>query len=427
VTVDQRRAVAYGLIVTGAFVAFDVALGTKAAISGSYALGAIVSGVMGGFRPALLVSVVVIVLAAASGAWNMDFGAGDYFARLFVAFAGSLLALGAGRLRDAVVDQLGRQEMLTAVAELPAPGASPRDTAARVIELLVPRLAGFAAIDAELSGQRTRLGSRGTEPVSPSAPIVTRLRARGRDVGTLTIGRGRGGADDPEFLRVFAGRVALALDNAGLSQELMSVERQLHAILENLGEAVTVQDRSGRLVFANHAAADLLGAASVEELLATSPAELAARFTSVNEDGSPLELAKLPGRQVLEGHEAEPLVVRATNNRTGDQRWRMTKSTAVHGPSGDVLLAVNVIEDITDAKRSEMGQRLLADASSALAASVDYARTLGQVAELTVPAVADWCAICVADGDELERVAVAHARPDLRELAEETATRWPAA
>jgi hypothetical protein len=63
VTGDQRRAVAYGLIVVTAFVVIDVALGAKAAISGSYALGAILSGVMGGFRPAVPVAVVAVVLS----------------------------------------------------------------------------------------------------------------------------------------------------------------------------------------------------------------------------------------------------------------------------------------------------------------------------------------------------------------------------
>jgi PAS domain S-box-containing protein len=425
VTDDERRALAYGLIVIAGFVAIDVALPSTAPISGAYALGVIVTGVIGGFRPALAVTPLVIGLALASGAWNSDFGALGYFARLFVAIVGSLLGLGAGRLRDEVVNQLGRQEMLTAVADLPVPGHSLEQTVARVIDMLVPRYAGFAAVDAELSGELVRLGSRGTQPIDPSTATVTPLRARGREIGALLISRGRGGADNPEFLRVFAGRVALALDNAGLSQELVSVEQQLQAILENLAEAVTVQDQTGRLVFANRAAAGLLGAASVEELLATPPEDLVARFTTVNEDGSPLDVTKLPGRVVLEGREAQPLVVRATDNRTGEQRWRMTKATAVNGIGGEVLLAVNVIEDVTDAKQSEMAQRLLADASSVLASSLDYTKTLQQVAELAVPRLADWCAVMIPDGDVLEQVAVAHVDPAMVEFAAEYARRWP--
>ena len=405
-TPDERRAIAYGLVVTASFVAIDAALG-ESRISSSYALGAIVAGVLGGFRAAAFVSAVAIALAALSGIWNDDFGAQGYVARLFVAFCGSLLALGAGRLRDQVANQLGRQEMLMAVAELPVPGATLDQTVARVTELVVPRYAAFAAIDTEVAGQRVRVGLRGDEPVEPGDVIETPLRARGHRIGTLAIADGRGGADSPEFLRVFAGRVALALDNTGLSAELVTVEQQLEAILENLGEAVTVQDRSGRLVFANTAAAELLDAGSVEELLATPPQDLVERFSTVNEDGSPLDVSRLPGRIVLEGGEPDPLVVRATNRETGEERWRMTKSTAVRGPAGEVILAVNVIEDITDAKRAERAQRLLADASSALASSLDSRSTLQRVAELSVPALADGCAISVYEGSELRPVAAA--------------------
>jgi serine phosphatase RsbU (regulator of sigma subunit)/PAS domain-containing protein len=406
VTPDERRAIAYGLVVTAGFVAIDAALG-ESRISSSYALGSIVAGVLGGFRAAAFVSAVAMALAALSGIWNDDFGAQGYFARLFVAFCGSLLALGAGRLRDQVANQLGRQEMLMAVAELPAPGATLDQTVARVTDLLVPRYAGFAAIDTEVAGQRVRVGLRGDEPVEPSDVIETPLRARGHRIGTLAIADGRGGADSREFLRVFAGRVALALDNTGLSAELVTVEQQLEAILENLGEAVTVQDRSGRLVFANTAAAELLDAGSVEELLATPPQDLVERFSTVNEDGSPLDVSRLPGRIVLEGGEPDPLVVRATNRETGEERWRMTKSTAVRGPAGEVILAVNVIEDITETKRAERAQRLLADASSALASSLDSRSTLQRVAELSVPALADGCAISVYEGSELRPVAAA--------------------
>jgi serine phosphatase RsbU (regulator of sigma subunit)/PAS domain-containing protein len=425
VSAGERRAVIYGLIVAGGFVAIDIAL-SNSRISGAYALGAIVAGVLGGFRASVIVSAAAIALAIASPIWNDDFGSEGYFALLFVAACGSLLALGAGRLRDQVVDQLDRQGLLTAAADLPVPSESLEQTVARVTTMLVPRFAGYAAVEAEVAGERVPLGSRGTEPIDGGETVAIPLRARGRTIGRLSISGGRRGADDPEFLRVFAGRVALALDNAGLSQELVTVEQQLQAILENLGEAVTVQDRKGRLVFANPAAAGLLDAGSVDELLSTPPAEIVERFTTVNEDGGPIDVTKLPGRIVLEGGEAEPLVVRATSRKTGEERWRMTKSTAVRGPGGDVILAVNVIEDITESKRAELAQRLLADASAVLASSLDYTSTLQQVAELAVPRLADWCAVSMPNGDLLEQVAIAHGDPKLREVAQEYARRWPA-
>ncbi|MEA2244750.1 MAG: hypothetical protein QOD24_4306 [Solirubrobacteraceae bacterium] len=421
---SNRRGLFLGLAVTAGLVGFDVVI-DGASIQSSYMLGAIVAGVVAGLRPALIVGVTAFVLAALSGIWNSDFGHAGYFAQLFVAALGNFFALEAGRLHDRSVAQLRRQELLAEVADLPEPGATLDATVARVTDLLVPRFAGFAAVDSESGGELVRAGSKGTEPIDASSTLTVPLRARGREVGTLVIAGRAFGDDDRGFLRVLGGRVALALDNAGLSLELVTVEQQLEAILENLGEAVTVQDRSGRLVFANRAAAELLGAESVAELLATAPMQLLERFTNFNEDGTPLSVEQLPGRHVLQGREARPLVVRAINRQTGEERWRLTKSTPVLGPDGQVRLAVNVIEDITDSKRAEFSQRLLADASAVLASSLDYTSTLQRVADLAVPALADWCSVSVPRGDVLEQVAVAHSDPGMVELAREYAQRWP--
>jgi GAF domain-containing protein len=64
---------------------------------------------------------------------------------------------------------------------------------------------------------------------------------------------------------------------------------------------------------------------------------------------------------------------------------------------------------------SERGQRraqFLAGASAALAESLDHERTLQRVAELAVPAIADWCTVAVRDEQQrLKRVAVVHRDP----------------
>ena len=64
---------------------------------------------------------------------------------------------------------------------------------------------------------------------------------------------------------------------------------------------------------------------------------------------------------------------------TGEVRWSRIKATAVRDPDGGVRLAINVVEDITELKRSEEAQRFLAEASRRLAGSLDYERTLAAV------------------------------------------------
>ena len=68
--------------------------------------------------------------------------------------------------------------------------------------------------------------------------IAVELRARGRPTGFLTLGVSHSGrrfhSDDADFAAVLAGRVALALDNAGLFSDLERSERERAEIAETL-------------------------------------------------------------------------------------------------------------------------------------------------------------------------------------------------
>jgi len=73
-----------------------------------------------------------------------------------------------------------------------------------------------------------------------------------------------------------------------------------------------------------------------------------------------------------------------------------------------------------------MAQRLLARAGELLASSLDYERTLQQVAELAVRQLADWCAVSLPDGHGLIRaVAVAHVDADKVAFARRIGERYP--
>ena len=68
----------------------------------------------------------------------------------------------------------------------------------------------------------------------------------------------------------------------------------------------------------------------------------------------------------------------------------------------------------------------LAEASEVLASSLDYNDTLTQVAQLSVPGLADWCAIdMVGPTGEIERLAVAHEDSEKVRWAYELQVRYP--
>jgi PAS domain S-box-containing protein len=254
---------------------------------------------------------------------------------------------------------------------------------------------------------------------------VAPLLARGRTLGALSLLRlGDSppyGSADLALACELAGRAALAIDNARLFSEVRRVEQRLEAVLVNLAEAITMTDEHGHMVFANQAAAELLGAHTPAELTSAEPGTIMSRFLVLDEHGGELDLEQMPGRRLLAGEQPQPLLVRNIVRASGEERWLIVRSSPVTDPdSGRLLYVVNVFENITEVKRVQLAESFMAEASRVLASSMDYGETLRQIAGLVVPQIADWCAVDVlGERGEIERVAVHHADPGRLRLAAE--------
>jgi PAS domain S-box-containing protein len=88
--------------------------------------------------------------------------------------------------------------------------------------------------------------------------------------------------------------------------------------------------------------------------------------------------------------------------------------------------AIGTAELYETQRRLADDQRFVAEASELLASSLEYERTLTNVANLAVPRFADWCAIDIVEADgALGRLAVAHVDPSKVRLANELAEKYP--
>jgi PAS domain S-box-containing protein len=258
------------------------------------------------------------------------------------------------------------------------------------------------------------------------APLLARERTLGA-ISVLRLGNGRPYAsEDLDLVCELARRAALAIDNARLFSRLRGVEQRLEAILVNLAEAITVMDEHGQMVFANQAAADLLGADTPEELMSAEPGTIMPRFQVLDEQGRELDLESMPGRRLFAGEQPRPLLVRNIVRATGEERWLMVRSSPIVDPETKrIVYAVNVFENITEVKRAQLNESFMAEASRVLASSMDYAETLRRVARLAVPRLADWCAVDVLnERGEIALVAVHHADPAKLAMAERLDRRY---
>jgi PAS domain S-box-containing protein len=212
-----------------------------------------------------------------------------------------------------------------------------------------------------------------------------------------------------------------------LRQALRASESRFDTIVGSLSDAVTIRNREHRLTYANPAALAYLGFASVEELQASSPAEIMSAYRVYSADGEALSMAAIPSVRILEGQAAEPLLIRTVHRESGTERWNQLKAAPLLDDGGEVEATIMFIEDVTEQQRARLHSAFLSRASEVLLSSLDYERTLHNVAELAVPEIADWCAVdLLTAAGTRQSVAVAHSDPSRLRLAEQLRAYEPA-
>jgi len=214
---------------------------------------------------------------------------------------------------------------------------------------------------------------------------------------------------------------------------------RLEAVLQQLPAGVVIADAAtGRILHSNR---------QVEEILRRPlpPAlERYEEYRGFHPDGRPYRAEEWPlarairTGEVVAGEEID--VVRGDGVRT----TLFTSAAPIRDRDGCIIAGAVTFYDVTERERSELerGELLareqaarvaaeaaerrgafLADASSALAGSLDYQTTLASLAHLAVPFLADWCKIDMLEPDGgLRRIALAYADPMNAELARALAT-----
>jgi PAS domain S-box-containing protein len=135
-----------------------------------------------------------------------------------------------------------------------------------------------------------------------------------------------------------------------------------------------------------------------------------------------------------------PLTIRG--QRTGTMVFYLRHPTAfrqvdiqVGAALANLVAAALTAADLYDEQRqareaadhARQQAAFLAQAGTVLSSSLDYEATLRSVATLSVPTIADWCAVdMLGDGGALQRIAVAHVDPKKVELARMLQERYPA-
>jgi PAS domain S-box-containing protein len=143
-------------------------------------------------------------------------------------------------------------------------------------------------------------------------------------------------------------------------EELLRQSRdELKIILQHIADGITVQDRSGTVIYVNDAGAQLSGFASAQEMLTFDVERLRAhileRIEMKDEFGQAVSFTDLPATKVVQGQSYAEALVRYSDRYTGTSRWSVVKASPVVDETGQVQLVVNIFSDLTT--RMELEQR----------------------------------------------------------------------
>jgi PAS domain S-box-containing protein len=113
----------------------------------------------------------------------------------------------------------------------------------------------------------------------------------------------------------------------------------------------------------------------------------------------------------------------------GEIRWLRDRGRIVVDENGAAAEATGAVMDVTERRRLEEHDRMLADVTQVLAAAVDAERSLETVATTLVPRFAAWIGIHLRDDDEAIRTVAAggdeRLAPDWRQITEVATTGAP--
>jgi PAS domain S-box-containing protein len=192
--------------------------------------------------------------------------------------------------------------------------------------------------------------------------------------------------------------------------ELATAEdrRVLDILFRHASEAVSVQDRSGRLLYANDEAARIVGFRTGAELVSTPPEDIVGRFEMIDRAGSPLALESLPGRKVMAGAPVAEAVIGYRRRGSPRVRWSQVRASPIKNDAGEVVLVINFFQDITSQFRRDEIRELLYTVYEALGSSLDRDENLQSQAGALVPRMGTWCAVHLVEGGALVPVAAVY-------------------
>jgi PAS domain S-box-containing protein len=153
-----------------------------------------------------------------------------------------------------------------------------------------------------------------------------------------------------KVIAVVATQLNLVMERKRAEEELSRTNEILESILSNMGDAVIVADKDGKLLVFNPVAERFFGTRARE----STPSEWSHRYGLYLPDKVTLfPQDQLPLVRSIRGEEVNNVEIFVRREKVGKGLWVRVSGRPLKGPKGDVLGGVIVCRDITEIKEEE--------------------------------------------------------------------------
>lgn len=179
----------------------------------------------------------------------------------------------------------------------------------------------------------------------------------------------------------------------------------LKGVLSSLQQGVAIFDADRKLLYINPAMATVTGGS--DKSVGNALEKLSQRHRLRTKTGAPIDPRDFPIERAYEGTEThnEPYLYLAANGRNV---WLSVSCIRILDEAGNLQYVIASVADISEQKTRDDKLQFLVESEKILSITTDFRKRLTQKASLTVPLLADWCAVDLLDGNKTERAVVVH-------------------
>jgi signal transduction histidine kinase/HAMP domain-containing protein len=163
--------------------------------------------------------------------------------------------------------------------------------------------------------------------------------------------------------------------------------RRLETVLRTLPVGVVIADAAGGIVTSNDAARRMLGGPAARAV----PEELARVRGWWSDSGVPLAFADWPLVRALRRRETVVGEMVDVLLRDGRRASLLVSAAPIDDAAGELAGAVAAVQDVTELRRAQARERLLREAGSVVAETLEFDEVGRRLAAFAVPQVADCC------------------------------------